>query len=556
MTLRATPNRGALLALSLTLALVGCSAQPSKPGSALPAGAAGAAGAGGSATTTPGPQPTGDVGTIGIHQVSAREYNNTVVDLLGTSLKPGTGFQSFEAAGFDTLAAAGVMNSRKVADYFSAAGTLADELFADAARSAPVVTCQPASIGDTTCAESIIKSFGLKAFRRPLETAEVADFVVRYQAALALGLDHAAAIKHVVRIMLASPQFIYRIEFDADPATVHPLSGYELASRLSYLVYSSMPDAALFASAEGGGLTAPDKLTAQVDRMLADPRSHELVDNFAAQWLGARRLNDHVVDTTVYPAWTPALGAAMQQEMAAYFDDFLHGEQTYDKFLTSQVNFVDSGLAALYGVADPGSATLTRVQNNTGQRTGFLGLAGFLTHTSRMDRTAPSIRGKCIVNSLKCMELELPPNLTPPPLGEPAAGQTVRQVLEAHRANPSCAPCHNILDPVGLGLEHFDAIGRYRDVYSNGQPVDSVGMLTDGSSFDGLPQLAGAMSKDPGFVACVARKLFVYGLGRTVDGSDAYLDQIVSQWQAQGLSLRNLLKTMVVSDTFRSRHGN
>jgi hypothetical protein len=560
LRLHATPFRGALAAL-LTVAALGCSSEPSKASSQSASGTTGTGtggggGGAGGVTSTPATPVSGDVGTIAIHQVSAREYNNTIRDLLGTSLKPGESFQSFEAAGFDTLAAAGVMNSRKVADYFSAAGTLADDLFADAARRSAVVTCQPAATGDTACAESIIKSFGLRAFRRPLEAPEVADFVVRYQAALAQQLDHNGAIQQVVRIMLTSPQLIYRMEFDPDPTTVHALSGYELASRLSYLVWSSMPDATLFAGAESGELKAPDELAAEVDRLLADPRSRELVDNFAAQWLGARRLSGHVVDTTAYPAWTPALGVAMQQEMGAYFDDFLHGEQTYDKFLTSQVNFVDAGLAGLYGLPAPAGTTLTRVQNTTGQRAGFLGLAGFLTHTSRMDRTAPSIRGKWIVNSLKCMELELPANLTPPPLAEPAAGQTVRQVLEAHRANPSCAPCHNILDPVGLGLEHFDAIGRYRDTYSNGQPVDSVGMLTDGSSFDGLPQLADAMSKDPGFITCAARKLFVYGLGRTVDASEGNLQQIVEEWRRQGLSLRNLLKAMVVNDTFRSRHGN
>jgi hypothetical protein len=213
-------------------------------------------------------------------------------------------------------------------------------------------------------------------------------------------------------------------------------------------------------------------------------------------------------------------------------------------------------LAALYGLPVPSGSGLTRVPNDTGLRAGFLGLAGFLTHTSRMDRTAPSIRGKWIVNSLKCLELELPPNLNPPPLSEPAAGQTVRQVLEAHRANPSCAGCHNVLDPVGLGLEHFDAIGRYRETYASGLPVDSAGKLLDGSSFDGLVQLADAMSKDPGFVACAARKLFVYGLGRKADGSEGYLEQIVTQWQGKGLSLQNLLKQLVVNDTFRSRHGN
>src|SRR3954470_3502117 len=290
MTLLAMPARGALAAALLALTALGCSAEPSKGVSQPPVGSAGSGSGTGGGGSMPAAPVSGDVGSIPLHQGHAREYNNTVRDLLGTSLSPGDSFQSFEAAGFDTLAAAGVMNSRKVADYFSAAGTLADDLFADATRRAGVVTCQPTAAADTTCAESIIKSFGLRAFRRPLEVAEVADFVVRYQAALAQGLDHTGAIQQVVRIMLTSPQLIYRIEFHPDPTTVHALSGYELASRLSYLMWSSMPDATLFTEAASGELTAPAKLTAEVDRLLADPRSRELVDNFAAQWLGARRL--------------------------------------------------------------------------------------------------------------------------------------------------------------------------------------------------------------------------------------------------------------------------
>ena len=551
-TMKAIAAPRSALAQLFLLGVLGCSAEA---GNSAPHASGGSAGAGGDMPTTPVMNPLGDVGTIPIHQVSAREYNNTVRDLLGTSSKPGEAFQSFEAAGFDTLAAAGVMNSRKVADYFSAAGTLASEAFADPARRASIVTCQPAAASDTSCATSVIQAFGLRAFRRPLDVAETADLVVRYQEALAQGLTHDSALQQVVRILLASPQFIYRIELDAQQA-VHPLGSYELSSRLSYLMWSSMPDATLFAAAESGELSAPERLSAEVDRMLMDPKSRELVDNFAEQWLGARRLPGHVVDAAAFPAWTPALGVAMQQEMAAYFDDFLHGDQTFDKFLTSPVNFVDAGLATLYGLPAPSSGQLERVQNTSGVRVGFLGLAGFLTHTSRMDRTAPSIRGKWIVNSLKCMELELPPNLAIPQLAEPQANQTVRQVLEAHRANPACAGCHNILDPVGLGLEHFDAIGRYRETYAGGLPVDAVGKLTDGSNFDGLVQLADAMSKDPGFVACAAKKLFVYGLGRTVGESGGYVDQIVTQWQSQGLSLRNLLKAMVVNDTFRSRRGN
>jgi len=533
-----------------------CTAELTPPGqTATP----GAVASGGSPAMQPPPAPQSserDVGTVAIHQVSAREYNNTVRDLLGTSLRPADGFQSYEAAGFDTLAAAGVMNSRKVTDYFAAASALADDAFADPARRSAIVTCEPAASGDTACATTVINAFGLRAFRRPLEAAELADLVVRYQEALAQKLDHAGALKHVVRVMLSSPQFIYRIELDADKTVAHPLSSYELASRLSYLLYSSMPDAALLSAAETNALQAPERLEQEVDRMLADPKSSELTDNFAAQWLGSRRLNDHVADPTAFPLWNDALRLAMQQEMGLYFDQFLHGDLPYDQFLTARVNYVDPGLAALYGLPSPGGTGLTRVTNDTGLRAGFLGLAGFLTHTSRADRSAPSIRGKWVVNSLECLELELPANLTPPPLGEPPPGQTVRQVLEQHRANPACAGCHNILDPVGLGLEHFDAVGRYRESYAGGLPVDAAGVLTDGTHVDGLVQLADALSKDPSFIACAAKKLFVYGVGRTVDGSQGELDEIVAGWQKRGLSLRNLLKELVINETFRSRHGN
>ncbi|HET6599319.1 MAG TPA: DUF1592 domain-containing protein, partial [Burkholderiaceae bacterium] len=497
-----------------------------------------------------------DVGTLPIHQLSAREYNNTVRDLLGTALEPGTAFQTYEAAGFDTLAAAGVMNSRKVADYFEAGRALAADLFADPARRAALLSCQPTDPNDTGCAESIIRAFGLRAFRRPLEQAEVSDFIGRYREALAQQLDHAGALQHVVHVMLASPQFIYRIELDPDATTPHALGAYELVTRLSYFLWSSMPDAALFDAAAKGEVSATESLESQVDRMLADPRSRELVDNFAAQWLGGRRLATHVVDSGLFPAWSASLGQAMQAELGAYFDEFLHGSQSYDAFLTLPVNYVTPELATLYGLPDPGATTLTRVENPSGQRSGFLGLAGFLTHTSRQDRTAPSIRGKWIVNSLQCVELELPTTFTPPPLPATMPGQTERDVLEQHRADPACSGCHRMLDPPGLGLEHFDAIGRYRDSYADGLPVDAAGTLADGSQFDGLAELARALTKDPGFVPCAAQKLFTYGLGRTPAGSEAYLEQIVTGWQARGLTLRNLLKQIVVSDTFRWRHGN
>jgi hypothetical protein len=248
----------------------------------------------------------------------------------------------------------------------------------------------------------------------------------------------------------------------------------------------------------------------------------------------------------------------MQREMGRYFDDFLRGELPYDQFLTADFNYVDAPLAALYGMAPPAGQGLVKVQDTADKRAGFLGLAGFLAFTSRPERTAPPIRGTWVVNSLECMAMELPTNFTPPPLPDPMPGQTVRQALEQHRASPACSGCHNILDPVGLAFEHFDPIGRYRETYEGGLAIDTKGTLA-GNPVDGLAGLSQLISKDPEFLSCATQKLFTYGVGRTIDSGDPsgpYLDQMVGGWKGAGLTLRNLLKQLVVNDTFRFRHGS
>ncbi|HVJ16456.1 MAG TPA: DUF1592 domain-containing protein, partial [Polyangiaceae bacterium] len=398
----------------------------------------------------------------------------------------------------------------------------------------------------------------LRAFRRPLEAWETTDFVARYQAALALGDDHNAALQQVVSVILASPQFLYRMEFDADPlsAAVHPLSAYELASRLSYMAWSSMPDDELFQLAGSGALLDSATLTAQVQRMLADPKSSMLIDSFAAQWLGGKRLDLHEADVALYPTWNADLKLSMQQEMGAYFDEFLHGGRSYSEFLTADVNFVTPALAGVYGMAPPAQAGLSRVEDTGDQRFGFLGLAGFLTYTSRKDRTAPSIRAKWVLDALWCTELSPPDDVIVAELPAPGENQTVRDVLALHRANPACAPCHNTMDPVGLGLENFDAIGGYRATYTNGLPIDASGEMPTGETFTGFADLATLVAQAPQFVPCAAQKLFVYGLGRSIGPSQSYVDQIVENWKTTGLGLNELVEQFVLNDIFRYRRGD
>ncbi len=551
----------ALIAVAGSLAALACEGNvPATRTGANQPGTGGTAGAGGSGQT-PNPPPTGvaDVGWKAIHRLNNPEYNRTVADLLGTTLTPADAFTlEEEAAGFNTVAEGLTMSPRQVSDYFYAAIDLAADVFSKPELSGRIVTCQPPAAGDTTCATQIIQAFGTRAYRRPLDAAEVTDLVARYQAAIGLGDDHNAALQQVVSIMLASPQFLYRMEFDADPLSTaaHALTAYELASRLSYMLWSSMPDDALFQQAQTGGLLDTETLRTEVQRMLADPKSSMLVDSFASQWLGGKRLDLHEADVTLYPAWNETLKLSMQQEMGLFFDEFLHGGRSYAEFLSADVNFIDAGLASVYGMQAPAGPGLTRVETTTDQRFGFLGLAGFLTYTSRRDRTAPSIRAKWVLDALWCTELHPPDNVIVAELPPIGPDQTVRDLLAVHRANPACAPCHDTMDPVGLGLENFDAIGSYRTTYANGKPVDASGQLPTGETFAGFADLAGLVAQNEAFVPCAAQKLFVYGLGRSIGPSQSYLDQVVTNWQGAGLGLNQLVEQLVLNDVFRFRRGD
>jgi hypothetical protein len=330
------------------------------------------------------------------------------------------------------------------------------------------------------------------------------------------------------------------------------------------MMWSSMPDQTLFDLAANGQLLQLDTLRAQVDRMLLDPKSSTLVSNFTWQWFGATRLANHEVNTTQYPVWDETLRASMQTELAMFFDEFIHQGRPFPEILTADVNYVDAKLAEVYGMPAP-AAGVERVEFTTDERKGILGLAGFLTHTSRHNRTAPTIRAAWVLNSLMCMDLAPPDNLVITPLPEVDPNVTsVRELIEAHRNNPACSVCHDIVDPVGLGMEQYDGIGRFRAQYENGDPIETGGTLPGGVTFTGfadmIDKLAAQTIGDPAnptlkTVDCAARKAFAYSMGRSIGVSSAYLDQMVTNWKAQPLTLNNLFKELVVNDVFRFRHG-
>jgi hypothetical protein len=551
--------RVGVAALVCSAGLAGCSSEgpsgPSLPGSGGSGAASGASNPGGGAGSGSTDPKQAEIITKAIHRLSNVEYDNTLRDLTGTRLRPGEAFTKEEAEGFDNIATALSMSPRQVEDYFAAAGQISADIFGNPALRDRVLTCQP----DATpaCAGKFIDQFGTKAFRRPLTTDERSLLLTKYQDALALGLDALGALQQVARVVLASPQFLYRIELDpnlSDP-TPHKLDGYELASRLSYALWSSMPDDALFAQAASGALASTDTLQAEVDRMLADGRADMLVKNFAGRWFGSKRLHEHVASSTQFPEYTPALAASMEREMELFFSEFLFQDRPYSELLTADMNFVDGPLAALYGLPAPAQAG-QRVVNTNDQRVGLLGLAGFLTHTSRETRSSPIIRGKWVLDAILCTPLVVPPGLMVSPLEEPGEGEpptTVRAQIEAHRAAPTCAGCHNMIDPIGLALETYDAIGKYRTQYENGLPIDTTGTLPSGDQVDGLPSLVAALAKSPEFLPCAAQKLGTYALGAVAP--EANRSQVMSQWSTGELTLRRLLKAIVTHDSFTSREA-
>jgi hypothetical protein len=515
-------------------------------------------------TSSVGPGGTQSApGYKAIHRLNTNEYNATVADVLGTALQPGNGsWRDGEINGFDNIADVQLVDVDQYQRYFDAAGVLADDAFAQANFKTKFVIC---ATPDDACVGGIIGKLGLHLFRRPLEASEVANYKAVYAAAVGLAESHEVALKHVLRSLLSSAEFLYRIELDPNPSSTasHPLSPYELASRLSYFLWSSAPDDALLAAAADKSLLSDATLKATIDRLLADPnRVARFVRNFYGQWLGARRVADHAVAPDVYPAWNPQLAESLANEMYAYFADFLLSDRSYLEFLTADLNFVDAPLATLYGMSAPAGGGVQKVQVTTDQRKGFLGLGGFLAQSSLDRRTSPTLRGRWIMINLLCTHPPSPPEDIPKI--EVAAGNTdlsqgnVRAVLEKHRTDPKCANCHALFDPYGVALEQFDGIGAFRATYKDGSPIDPSTQLLDGTQLSSLSELADWLTREPLFKQCIADNMFTYGMGRILSEADRpYLESVVQGWAggAEVPSVRRLVHAMVLGQSFRSRSG-
>jgi hypothetical protein len=507
-----------------------------------------------------------DPGRVTVRRLNRAEYDNTVRDLLGTAQTPGVTTFPDDApqVGFDNIADLQTLSPVQFTLYQTAAESLAAEaMTVGSPQRAKIVTCDLTT--GAACGKTLITNFGLRAFRRPLATSEITSFVNLMTTAAQAGATPDEQFRTVLEAMLVSPNFLYRPEFDTDitSLTPHVLSPYETASRLSYMVYRSMPDQSLLDAAAAGTLAQPTDVQSQLQRMLADPKG-VFAETFSSQWLGMGVVSTQTFDAKMFPNFSAKLANSMGLEVTAFLNEFVQKNEPVSQLLTANFSYIDNNLATLYGIPMVGT-TLTRTTLATPQRAGLLTMAGVLAVTSYPTRTSMVKRGAWVLSQLLCAPPPAPPANVPPFPTDVITATTQKEMLAQHRANPACAACHDSMDNIGTAMENYDAIGAYRTV-ENGFPIDASGKFTGpvaeptgaaGPSFTGAVELASAVAADPRFTPCVAQNVMTYSLGRALSASDKpYLANVTTAPQAASVGMRDILMNVVASDTFRMRRGD
>lgn len=530
-----------------------------------PAAGAGGSGLGGSGGAV---SPAGlDTGRVVMRRLTRFEYDNTVRQLLGTELRPSETFASVDDISVEGYATIGLVQSftnQHGEDFEKAAEALVDELFArpssDAARSR-VLSCEVGADNADACTREVLGGFMRRAFRRAVEAAEVEDFVQLAGAIRANGSTPEQGLKAALRATLLSPHFLYKVEIDPSPQSpeAHPVSPYELGTRLSYLLWSSSPDDALLDAAQAGVLGGdPAELGRQFDRLMSDPRSDALITTLANEWLTLRAIDEVAPASATFPGFDEALRTGMRQESATFFAALVAGNSPVEDLLLAEYTYANARMSEHYGLVEsPGS--FSRVSLAGTPRIGILTQASFLSFTSYPERTSPVKRGQWVLEQLLCTPPPAPPNdvntaLDPP---TPTEGMTLREKMALHSSDSKCAGCHSSMDPIGFGLENFDAIGAYRTL-DNGRPVDATGfMAPDDTPFNGAREMARLIASDGRFVPCLLEHFMTYGIGRSfrADDAKAYTFTLADQARAQGGTWRSILQTLVNSEAFQTQRG-
>jgi hypothetical protein len=419
-----------------------------------------------------------------------------------------------------------------------------------------IFTCgSPSAPFDARCERSILSNLANRAYRRPATRQEVDELQALASGARLRGGSFAEGISVAIAAMLASPNFLFRI--DRPPDARNATAQYDLASRLSYFLWSSMPDEELMRTAERGTLSQPEVLEAQLRRMIADPKSQAFVENFAGQWLEIRRLESQQPDRERYPDFDEHLRASMKKETELLFQHVMREDRPIVDLIDGSYSFLNERLARHYGIRGVTGTAFRKVDLTGTPRAGILTHASVLTVSSYGNRTSPVLRGKWILENI----LNAPPPPPPadvPSLNEDAVGSvaSLRQQLEEHRKNPTCASCHARMDPLGFGLENYDAVGAWR-TQEGKFAIDSSGTLPDGRTFQGASGLAAILKQNKdAFAESLTEKVLTYALGRGLERHDrAVVRQIVKRVASNDYKFSSLISGIVNSGPFQMRRS-
>lgn len=503
-----------------------------------------------------------DPGTKPVHLLTPFEIQNTLEDVFGLTQPPTDTLPKPSASkGFDNIASAATISPA----FFSAFQTLTKGVVdgvlghdgAPRNGSAPWVGCPAATTAGAEnegCARTAVRDLGRLLWRRPLTDDELTGIMTLFSDDNVTSFTE--GLRQTFLALLWSPNFLYRIETPANPGETRSLDGYEVASAMSFFLWKSTPDETLLSAAENGSLNTDSGLDAQLDRMLADERATRFIRSFSEQLFHTTALEGKTVDPSI-GTLSSQLIASMQREVPAFFQALFDEDRPITDILLGDWTMVDDNLALHYGMTPTGSTAFRRADLD--YPAGLLRSAALLTVTSIPTRTSPVKRGEWVLERLLC---DKPP---PPPPGvegtleeSVSVSGTIREQMAAHRADPSCAACHSVMDPIGLGFENFDPIGRWRDMEDD-QPVDATGEFPvqsgfNGESFDGLLELSQILANNPRFNQCMTKKMLTFAMGRSVTGrDDMWVDEITTATAAGGNTLKALTRSIIKSEIFRFR---
>jgi hypothetical protein len=518
------------------------------------------------AQPSPGPRPTADAGAdaavpsapfspgnLTFPRLTNTQYRNALTDLFGLGLtipasEPDTNPYLFTNIG----ASLSTASQRGVEGWERTALSVTQTVFADPARRSALVGCEP----DATdaCARAFLQRFIRRAWRRPPEAEELSRYVALARATTAPG-EPWSGLRYATAGALQSPNFVYRVELGVENNGRRKYTAHEMASRLSFALWDSIPDDELATAADNGSLATEDGVRTQAERMLRSPRARAGVRAFFVQYLGLSALDHLSRDAAQFPQFTVTVAESMRKEVELDVEDVIFTQDTDFRLLFSQrQTFVNPELAQLYNIPYPaGGAGFVRVAlPESSQRGGLLTTAGVLAITSHQNATSPTARGRYVSERLRCEHVPDPPGNIQFNIDQPASGPrlTLRQRLARHRENPACAACHVITDPLGLGFENFDALGALRTV-EEGMPVDASGEI-DGRSFVGARALGERLSTDPRLARCLVKQVYRFAQGRLdTEGEAATLALLTRSFEESGFRFKRLLVELFASEGFR-----